>query len=100
MSHVFQCLVNGTAWPALSCQFWYDVHRTCYATFLADEAAGDRRPRQVLGQRIQPDINHAAVALTAPEGVVCGAARSRSTRGLNEALSGATSICNNGDRQM
>jgi hypothetical protein len=52
--------VAGSVMPV-----WYDVHRTCDATFLADEAAGDRRPRQVLGQRIQPDIDHAAVALTA-----------------------------------
>jgi hypothetical protein len=34
--------VAGSVMPV-----WYDVHRTCDATFLADEAAGDRRPRQV-----------------------------------------------------
>jgi len=44
---------------------WHDVHRTFDATFLADKAAADRRPRQILGQGVQSDIDHAAIALAA-----------------------------------
>ena len=43
----------------------HDVHRTRGAAFLADEAPGDCRPRQILGQGVQPDIDHASIALTA-----------------------------------
>jgi len=41
---------------------WRDVHRTCGATFLADKAPADRRPRLVLGQGVQPDIDHTIAA--------------------------------------
>ena len=44
---------------------WHDVHRTCSATLLADETPTDRRPGQVLGQGVQPDIDHASIAFTA-----------------------------------
>ena len=37
--------VAGSVMPV-----WHDVHRTRGAAFLADEAARDRRPGQVLGQ--------------------------------------------------
>ena len=51
---------------------WRDVHRTRRATFTADKAPADRRPRQVRGQGVQPDIDHVAaskqgVALPQPE---------------------------------
>jgi hypothetical protein len=44
---------------------WHNVHRTYGAALLADEAPADCRPRQILGQGLQPDIDHASVALTA-----------------------------------
>jgi hypothetical protein len=44
---------------------WHDVHRTRDATFLADETRADRRPGQVLWQRVQPDIDHATIATAA-----------------------------------
>ena len=43
----------------------HDVHRTRGAAFLADEAPADRRPGQILGQDVQPDIDHAPIALAA-----------------------------------
>jgi hypothetical protein len=43
----------------------HDVHSTCGATFLADEARADRRPGQVLRQGVQSDIVHASIARTA-----------------------------------
>ena len=43
----------------------HDMHRTRGAAFLADEAPCDCRPRQVLGQGVQSDIDHASVARTA-----------------------------------
>jgi hypothetical protein len=44
---------------------WHDVHRTCSATLLADEPPTDRRPGQILGQGVQPDIDHASIAFVA-----------------------------------
>jgi hypothetical protein len=44
---------------------WHDVHRTFDAAFLADEATADRRPRQSLGQGVEPDVDHPPIALTA-----------------------------------
>jgi hypothetical protein len=43
----------------------HEVHRTFGAAFLADQAPTDLRPGQVLGQGIQPDIDHPPIALTA-----------------------------------
>ena len=43
---------------------WHDVHRTRGTAFLANEAAGDCRPRQILGQGIQSDIDHASIAIS------------------------------------
>jgi hypothetical protein len=42
---------------------WQDVHRTGGAAFLADEAPGDCRSRQILGQGVQPNIDHPSIAL-------------------------------------
>jgi len=44
---------------------WHDVHRTCGAAFLADKAPTDCRPGQVLGQGVQPNIDHTTIALAA-----------------------------------
>ena len=43
----------------------HDVHRTGDAALLADEAPTDDRPRLVLGQGVQADIDHAAITLRA-----------------------------------
>jgi hypothetical protein len=43
----------------------HDVHRTCGATLLADEAPADHRPWLVLRKGIQSDVDHAVTALTA-----------------------------------
>ena len=40
----------------------HDVHRTCRAALLADEAPTDHRARLVLGQGVQADIDHAPIA--------------------------------------
>jgi hypothetical protein len=40
----------------------YDVHRTGRSACPADEAAADRRPGEVLGQGVQLDVDHAAIA--------------------------------------
>lgn len=40
----------------------HDIHRTRGAAFFADEAPGDRRPRQILRQDIEPDVDHASIA--------------------------------------
>ena len=42
---------------------WHDVHRTRGATLLVDKAPADCRPRQILGQGIQSDIDHPSIAL-------------------------------------
>jgi hypothetical protein len=52
--------VTGSVMPVR-----HDVHRTCDAAFLAEEVPTDRRPRQILGQGVQPDIDHPPIALTA-----------------------------------
>jgi hypothetical protein len=49
--------VAGSVMPV-----WHDVHRTRDATFLADEAPADCRPGQILGQGIEPNIDHAPIA--------------------------------------
>ena len=54
---------HGSAVPVMP--VWHDVHRTCRATLLAAEAPSDRRPGQVLGQGVQPDIDHPSIALSA-----------------------------------
>ena len=54
---------HGSGSPVMP--VWHDVHRTCGAAFLADEAPADRRPGQILGQGVQPDIDHASIAITA-----------------------------------
>src|SRR5712671_5553923 len=43
---------------------WHDLHRTCGAAFLADEAPTDRRPRQILGQGVQSDIDQPSITNT------------------------------------
>jgi hypothetical protein len=54
---------HGVTYPVMP--VWYDIHRTGNATLLADEAPADRGPRQVLGQGVQLDIDHASIALAA-----------------------------------
>src|SRR5438876_12420702 len=54
---------HGVAGPVMP--VWGDVHRTCGAAFLTDEAPTDHRPRLVLGQGVEPDADHAAIATAA-----------------------------------
>ena len=49
----------------LSCQFGTMFTEPHGAACRADEAPSDHRPRLVLGQGIQPDIDHASIALAA-----------------------------------
>jgi hypothetical protein len=42
---------------------WHDVHRSCGTAFLADETPADRRPGQILGEGIQPDVDHPSITL-------------------------------------
>jgi hypothetical protein len=44
---------------------WHDVHRTGDAALLADETPTDHRPGLVLGQGVEPDVDHASIALSA-----------------------------------
>jgi len=44
---------------------WHDVHRTGDAALLADEAPTDHRPGLVLGQGVEPDVDHAPIATAA-----------------------------------
>jgi len=43
----------------------HDVHRTGDAALLADEAPTDHRPGLVLGQGVEPDVDHAPIAVAA-----------------------------------
>jgi len=43
----------------------YDVHRTGDAALLADEAPTDHRPGLVLGQGVEPDVDHAPITAAA-----------------------------------
>jgi hypothetical protein len=38
------------------------IHRTGGSALLADEAAGDHRPGEILGQGVEPDVDHASIA--------------------------------------
>jgi hypothetical protein len=42
-----------------------DIHRAREAADLADKAPADARPRLILGKRVEPNIYHAPIALTA-----------------------------------
>jgi hypothetical protein len=44
---------------------WHDVHRTGRSALLADEAPADDRPGLILGQGVQPDVDHAPIAVAA-----------------------------------
>jgi hypothetical protein len=52
---------HGGANPVMPVR--HDVHRSCGAAFLADETPADRRPGQILGEDIQPDVDHPSIAL-------------------------------------
>ena len=43
----------------------HDIHRTGGAALLADEAPTDHRPGLVLGQGVEPDVDHAPIAVAA-----------------------------------
>ena len=51
---------NGAGYPVMPVR--HDVHRAGGATFLADEAPGDCRPGQILGQGVERDVDHASIA--------------------------------------
>lgn len=48
---------HGSAVPVMPVR--HDVHGSCRAALRAQEAAGDGRPRQIAGQCVEPDVNHA-----------------------------------------
>ena len=66
----------------------HDVHRSRSAAFLADKAAADRRPGQVLRQGIQSDVDHATITLSARALNVAGyvAVREPFGRGRREGI--------------
>ena len=51
-------------WHGVAGPVRHDVHRTYRAAFAADEAPIDRRTGQILGQGVEPDVDHASIALT------------------------------------
>jgi hypothetical protein len=57
--------VNGTGATVLSCQFGTIFTDPAVLASLADEASADCRPRQVLAQGVQANIDHASIALAA-----------------------------------
>jgi len=64
--HDFHPSENGTHVPSRIVPVRHDIHRAYRATLLADQTPTDARPKLVLRQRVQPDIDPAittAVAL-------------------------------------